>query len=154
VPGSVSRGIAPCPGCPTDCIKVYAGAGLHQEALAAIGGADPWSQRRRYEQERIDPVSTNGTLTVNGVAIPPFDPRAQPNLGLAYAVAPIGPRYDIVEHDLDVDPVEGLPESFGFTAADDQLPDLYFSEPTAGGEVLDRAAFTAAAAELRRELFR
>jgi aldehyde:ferredoxin oxidoreductase len=36
----------------------------------------------------------------------------QPNLGLAYAVSPIGPRYDLIEHDLDFDPVEGMPSSF------------------------------------------
>jgi aldehyde:ferredoxin oxidoreductase len=38
--------------------------------------------------------------------------QQQPNLGLAYAVSPIGPRYDLVEHDLDFDPDEGMPSSF------------------------------------------
>jgi aldehyde:ferredoxin oxidoreductase len=51
-------------------------------------------------------------MTVRGVELPPFDPRVQPGLGLGYAVAPIGPRYDIVEHDLDFDPERGLPECF------------------------------------------
>ncbi|MFF5083946.1 aldehyde ferredoxin oxidoreductase N-terminal domain-containing protein [Actinoplanes sp. NPDC000266] len=102
--------IAACPGCPTDCVKVYAGAGLHQEALAALGG--DWSQLRVHEQQGTDPVSATGRLTVNGVAVPPFDPRVQPNLGLAYVVAPIGPRYDIIEHDLDFDPVDGLPAAY------------------------------------------
>lgn len=51
-------------------------------------------------------------MTVRGVELPPFDPRVQPGLGLGYAVAPIGPRYDIVEHDLDFDPDRGLPECF------------------------------------------
>ncbi|XVU21697.1 aldehyde ferredoxin oxidoreductase N-terminal domain-containing protein [Actinoplanes sp. CA-054009] len=102
--------VSPCPGCPTDCIKVYAGAGLHQEALAALGG--DWSQLHVHEQQGTDPVSATGRLTVNGVAVPPFDPRVQPNLGLAYVVAPIGPRYDIVEHDLDFDPVDGLPLAY------------------------------------------
>jgi aldehyde:ferredoxin oxidoreductase len=131
--------VAACPGCPTDCIKVYAGAGLHQEALAMLGPnlgvADPWPLLERCEQLGLDPVSLGGTLaalglgpadvermplrpaaagiTSKGVDLPPFDPRVQPNLGLAYAVSPIGPRYDIVEHDLDFDPAEGLPASFG-----------------------------------------
>lgn len=145
--------VAACPGCPTDCIKVYAGAGLHQEALAALGPnlgvADPWPLLARCEQLGLDPVSLGGTLAAAGIApadvpaavarigaggdplgegaaryapatavtskrveLPPFDPRVQPNLGLAYAVSPIGPRYDLVEHDLDFDPDEGLPASF------------------------------------------
>jgi aldehyde:ferredoxin oxidoreductase len=145
--------VAACPGCPTDCIKVYAGAGLHQEALAMLGPnlglADPWALHARCLQLGLDPVSLGGTLaaagvpavdvpavveriaagghplgegsaranpqtamTSKGVELPPFDPRVQPNLGLAYAVAPIGPRYDIIEHDLDFDPEEGLPHSY------------------------------------------
>jgi aldehyde:ferredoxin oxidoreductase len=145
---------AVCPGCPTDCVKVYGGAGLHQEALAMLGPnlgvEDPWPLLVACEQLGLDPVSLGGTLaaagvpavdvpatvariaaggdplgegsarshpatamTVSGVELPPFDPRVQPNLGLAYVVSPIGPRYDIVEHDLDFDPVDGLPASFG-----------------------------------------
>jgi len=246
VPDHIAReaGVAACPGCPTDCIKVYAGAGLHQEALAMLGpnlgNPDPWPELRRHEQEGTDPVSASGTLTVRGVAIPPFDPRVQPNLGLAYVVAPIGPRYDIIEHDLDFDPAEGLPAAYpelerlgvrvprprgeldvwrtaqlmrlwsgldalgvcvfaatptrplslrqvtdlvaavdgrrpdvlGLGAARlslqhevnvrlgrataETLPDLFFTEPVRSGRyagaVLDRAAFTAAAAELRDHL--
>jgi aldehyde:ferredoxin oxidoreductase len=265
VPATLSRTVAACPGCPTDCIKVYGGAGLHQEALAMLGPnlgvADPWPLLVRCEQLGLDPVSLGGTLaalglddvdrmpvrpatagvTSKGVDLPPFDPRVQPNLGLAYAVSPIGPRYDIVEHDLDFDPDEGLPASFdemrrlgvtvprprgeldvfrtaqlmrlwsgldalgvclfaatptrplrlaqvselvlaitgrrpdvlelgaerlrlqfevnrrlGFTAADDRLPDLFFTEPVRAGRyagaVLDRASFTAAVDHLRAEL--
>ncbi len=164
--------VAACPGCPTDCIKVYAGAPVHQEALAMLGAnlglptggrpeagrpgaGDPWSLNARCLQLGVDPVSFAGTvataglqpadipaaledlvgadraglalgaaalaaagrarqpvMTSKGVELPPFDPRVQPNLGLGYAVAPIGPRYDIVEHDLDFDPDEGMPECF------------------------------------------
>jgi aldehyde:ferredoxin oxidoreductase len=253
VPPDIARTVAPCPGCPTDCIKVYAGAGLHQEALAALGPglgvADPWPLLARCEQLGLDPVSHAAAgvapgaipVTSKGVAVPPFDPRVQPNLGLAYAVSPIGPRYDIVEHDLDFDPDEGMPSAFpemrllgaevprprgeldvdrtaqlmrlwsgldalgvcvfaatptrplrlaqitdlvaaitgrtpdvlalgatrlrlqfelnrrlGFTPADDRLPDLFFTEPVRAGRyagaVLDREAFTAAAADLRSSL--
>jgi aldehyde:ferredoxin oxidoreductase len=115
-----ASGVASCPGCPTDCIKVYAGAGLHQEALAMLGpnaGTDPWPLLSRCEQLGLDPVEVGARLagppvTSKGVAIPPFDPRVQPNLGLAYAVSPIGPRYDLIEHDLDFDPDEGMPSTF------------------------------------------
>ena len=46
-------------------------------------------------------------MTAGGVELPPFDPRVQPGLGLMYAAAPTGPRYDAVEHDLDFDPEQG-----------------------------------------------
>ena len=123
VPPAIAAGatIAACPHCPTNCIKVYAGAGVHQEALAMLGphdgNPDPWPLLAHHEQEGTDPVQASGTLTVRGVAVPPFDPRVQPNLGLAYAAAPIGPRYDIVEHDLDFDPAEGIPSAYPELAA-------------------------------------
>jgi aldehyde:ferredoxin oxidoreductase len=154
----VPQRVAACPGCPTDCMKVYAGAALHQEALAMlgpnIGCPDPWTLHARCLQLGLDSVSLGGTLaaariaperigatveaiahghdrdlgqgaaalvragraadqamTSKGVELPPFDPRVQPNLGLAWAVSPIGPRYDIVEHDLDF-VADGLTESF------------------------------------------
>jgi aldehyde:ferredoxin oxidoreductase len=152
--------VAACPGCPTGCMKVYAGGALSQEALAAlgpnIGVDDPWTLHTRCVRAGVDPVSFAGTVAaagvpssavtqalkglVNGhdpyglaigagrlaaagrarrpamtskdVELPPFDPRVQPNLGLAYAVNPIGPRYDAVEHDLDFMPDGGMPWSF------------------------------------------
>lgn len=51
-------------------------------------------------------------MVSKGVELPPFDPRVQPGLGVGYAVAAIGPRYDICEHDLDFDPVEGKPHCY------------------------------------------
>ena len=51
-------------------------------------------------------------MTAGGVELPPFDPRVQPGLGLMYAAAPTGPRYDAVEHDLDFDPEQGMPHCF------------------------------------------
>lgn len=43
-------------------------------------------------------------LTVKQMPIPPFDPRGNQGLGLAMALNPTGPRYDVVEHDIDFDP--------------------------------------------------
>lgn len=43
-------------------------------------------------------------LQIKGMAIPPFDPRGSQGLGLAMALNPGGPRYDVVEHDVDFDP--------------------------------------------------
>jgi aldehyde:ferredoxin oxidoreductase len=46
-------------------------------------------------------------LHSKGLELVSFDPRGSAGQGLAYAVSPVGPRYDIVEHDIDFDPVDG-----------------------------------------------
>ncbi|MEV4288293.1 aldehyde ferredoxin oxidoreductase C-terminal domain-containing protein [Nonomuraea bangladeshensis] len=178
-----------CPGCPNDCLKVYAPpsaperrpGGLGQEAFPSLGwnlGIDDLdtvlAANARCNDLGLDPVSLGGTLafamecagrgllpggpafgaaaalpglvadvahrtgelgdlladgaaraaaalgpeaaryamTVKGAELPCFDPRVQPGLGLGYALAPGGPRYDALEHDLDFDPVEGLTYCF------------------------------------------
>jgi aldehyde:ferredoxin oxidoreductase len=68
-------------------------------------------------------------MVSKGVELPPFDPRVQPNLGLGYVVAPIGPRYDIVEHDLDFLADGGLAYSF------DEARRLGVAVPRAPGEL-------------------
>jgi aldehyde:ferredoxin oxidoreductase len=57
-----------------------------KRAAAAIGGPAP-----RY------------AMHVKGLEMVCFEPRTQTNLALGYATAPIGPRYDICEHDWDFD---------------------------------------------------
>lgn len=42
-------------------------------------------------------------MHVKGLEMVCFEPRSQTNLALGYAVAPVGPRYDICEHDWDFD---------------------------------------------------
>jgi len=42
-------------------------------------------------------------MHVKGLEMVPFEPRSQTNLALGYAVASVGPRYDICEHDWDFD---------------------------------------------------
>lgn len=44
-------------------------------------------------------------LHVKGLEMVCFDPRTQVGLGLGYATAPIGPRYEICEHDMNFDQV-------------------------------------------------
>jgi aldehyde:ferredoxin oxidoreductase len=172
-----------CPYCPTDCVKVFDGAGLHQEAVAALGpnlGIDDpatvLAANAACQRLGLDPASAGGALgclfeaaerglvpwrtpvplgfgaagslvplleliaygdgdlaealrggaaelarrlgapelamTVRGVELPPFDPRVQPGLGLGYVAAPVGPRYDICEHDLDFDVADGDPSCY------------------------------------------
>ncbi|MFS1301918.1 aldehyde ferredoxin oxidoreductase family protein [Streptosporangium longisporum] len=46
-------------------------------------------------------------MHVKGLEMVSFEPRASAGQALAYAVSPVGPRYEIVEHDIDFDPVGG-----------------------------------------------
>ncbi|MFN9432947.1 MAG: aldehyde ferredoxin oxidoreductase C-terminal domain-containing protein [Acidobacteriota bacterium] len=50
-------------------------------------------------------------MEVKGLEMVPFEPRTQTNLALGYAVAPVGPRYDICEHDWDFDTEAGWPHA-------------------------------------------
>ena len=42
-------------------------------------------------------------MQVKGIPLPPWDPRGAQGLGLIMAINPSGPRYDVVEHDIDFD---------------------------------------------------
>jgi aldehyde:ferredoxin oxidoreductase len=185
------RGASPCPGCPNDCIKVFAdgesasfdsrAGGLHQEITGALGanlgigdfeallqanilcndlGLDPTSlgftlsmamesmaegllpagtvpafgdaagvlelipqvvtrsgfgdvlaEGAQRAAARIGAPAARFALHVKGLEMVPFEPRTQTGLALGYAVAPIGPRYDICEHDWDYDPRMGWSHS-------------------------------------------
>jgi aldehyde:ferredoxin oxidoreductase len=48
-------------------------------------------------------------MHVKGQEMVYFDPRVSAGQALAYAVSPVGPRYEIVEHDIDFDPIYGYP---------------------------------------------
>jgi aldehyde:ferredoxin oxidoreductase len=94
------------------------------DAIAGTGTTVPGAAGTTVPDElaealRDGAVAVAGRLGVpelamasKGVELPPFDPRVQPGLGLGYAVAPIGPRYDICEHDLDFDPEDGKPHCY------------------------------------------
>jgi aldehyde:ferredoxin oxidoreductase len=57
----------------------------------------------RRAAQRIGGEAPRYAMHVKGLEMVPFEPRSQTNLALGYAVAPIGPRYDICEHDWDFD---------------------------------------------------
>jgi aldehyde:ferredoxin oxidoreductase len=46
-------------------------------------------------------------MHVKGMEFCRYDPRVSAGQALAYAVSPLGPRYEIVEHDIDFDPEDG-----------------------------------------------
>ena len=179
------RGVAACPGCPNDCMKIYhvdgrgdvRSSAMHQEVTGAMGPnlgtpdvATLISWNTRLNELGMDPVSLGFTLSmamelgargiltrtdldgidlafgnvgavetmieriarregigdrlaegtkraaarigggadafamhVKGLEMVPFEPRSQTNLATGFAVAPVGPRYDICEHDWDYD---------------------------------------------------
>lgn len=82
-------------------------------------------------------------MHVKGLEMPRYDPRVSAGQALAYAVSPLGPRYEIVEHDLDFDPVDGPPHGL------DQMATLgtYDWEPMARLDV-ERVARTVTLMEL------
>ncbi|MET0233387.1 MAG: aldehyde ferredoxin oxidoreductase C-terminal domain-containing protein [Kibdelosporangium sp.] len=49
-------------------------------------------------------------LHSKGIEMSGFDPRGNHGLAVAFAVHPLGPRYDAVEHDIDFDPEWGRPQ--------------------------------------------
>jgi aldehyde:ferredoxin oxidoreductase len=55
----------------------------------------------------LGPHTAQYALHSKGIDLCGFDPRGNQRLALAYAVHPLGPRYDAVEHDIDFDPVAG-----------------------------------------------
>ena len=65
--------------------------------------------------ERIGNGSERYAMHVKGVELVPFEPRSQSNLALGYATAPIGPRYDICEHDWDFDTQVGWDHSLDYS---------------------------------------
>jgi aldehyde:ferredoxin oxidoreductase len=60
--------------------------------------------------------ATELAMHIKGLELTAFEPRTSAGLALAWAVSPLGPRYEIVEHDVDVDPVDGYPHGLDMMA--------------------------------------
>jgi aldehyde:ferredoxin oxidoreductase len=67
------------------------------------GLGDLLTEGTRRAADHIGGEAPRYAMHVKGLELVPFEPRSQTNLALGYAVAPIGPRYDICEHDWDFD---------------------------------------------------
>lgn len=67
------------------------------------GFGDVLAEGSRRAAESIDDEALPYAMQVKGLEMVCFEPRTQTNLALGYATAPIGPRYDICEHDWDYD---------------------------------------------------
>ncbi|MEI7988566.1 MAG: aldehyde ferredoxin oxidoreductase C-terminal domain-containing protein [Chloroflexota bacterium] len=64
---------------------------------------DLFAEGTRLASQRIGNGAERYAMQVKGLEMVCFEPRSQTNLALGYAIAPIGPRYDICEHDWDYD---------------------------------------------------
>src|SRR5206468_6876380 len=74
------------------------------ERIATRSGAGDWlADGSRRAALRLGPEAGELALTVKGLEVTSFDPRAQAGLALGFATAPFGPRYDVAEHDADYD---------------------------------------------------
>lgn len=52
----------------------------------------------------LDAELDSSAHAIKKMPIPPFDPRGSKGLGVAMSLNPTGPRYDVIEHDIDFDP--------------------------------------------------
>ncbi len=71
------------------------------------GDGDLLAEGVRRAAATLGPATERYAMHVKGVELPLPDPRGSQGQALAYAVSPLGPRYDIVEHDIDFDPEWG-----------------------------------------------
>jgi aldehyde:ferredoxin oxidoreductase len=71
------------------------------------GYGDALAEGVRRASARIGRGSERFALHVKGLEMVSFEPRTMTNLALGYATAPVGPRYDICEHDWDYDVTAG-----------------------------------------------
>ena len=78
------------------------------------GFGDILAEGSRRAAAEIGAGSERYAMHVKGLELVPFEPRSQSNLALGYATAPIGPRYDICEHDWDFDVSVGWEHSLEF----------------------------------------
>jgi aldehyde:ferredoxin oxidoreductase len=79
------------------------------------GFGDTLAEGCKRAAERIGKGAERFALHVKGLELVPFEPRTQTNLALGYAVAPVGPRYDICEHDWDYDTEVGWGHTLEFS---------------------------------------
>jgi aldehyde:ferredoxin oxidoreductase len=74
------------------------------EAIAYRQGfGDTLAEGSRRAADIIGGQAQRYALHVKGQEMVCFEPRTQTNLALGYATAPVGPRYEICEHDWDYD---------------------------------------------------
>ncbi len=89
-------------------------AGIRQLILdiaARNGAGNLLAEGVKATSEKLGPKSTHYAMHIKGLEMCVAEPRTQTNLALGYATAPIGPRYNICEHDWDYDTELGWPHT-------------------------------------------
>jgi aldehyde:ferredoxin oxidoreductase len=76
---------------------------LLEQIAARAGIGNLLAEGTRRASETLGLQSNRFAMQVKSVEMTCFEPRGQTNLALGFATAPIGPRYDICEHDWDFD---------------------------------------------------
>ena len=75
------------------------------------GDGDLLAEGSLRAAQQVGGEAIHYAMQVKGLEMVCFEPRSQTNLALGYATAPIGPRYDICEHDWDYDTEAGWPHT-------------------------------------------
>jgi aldehyde:ferredoxin oxidoreductase len=89
-------------------------AGIRQLILdiaARSGAGDLLAEGVKRTSEELGAKSSHYAMHIKGLEMCVAEPRTQTNLALGYATAPIGPRYNICEHDWDYDIELGWPHT-------------------------------------------
>ncbi len=80
--------------------------------IAARNGAGQLlAEGVKITSEKLGPKSSHYAMHIKGLEMCVAEPRTQTNLALGYATAPIGPRFNICEHDWDYDTELGWPHT-------------------------------------------
>jgi aldehyde:ferredoxin oxidoreductase len=89
----------------------FGNSGILPELIEAValrqGFGNLLAEGVKRVSEQIGRESSRYAMHVKGIEMVSFEPRTMTNLALGYATAPIGPRYDICEHDWDFDVAAG-----------------------------------------------
>ncbi len=76
---------------------------LIESIAKRTNAGDLLAEGSKRAAEAIGTDAASLAMQVKGLELAPFEPRTQTGLALGYATAPIGPRFDIAEHDWDFD---------------------------------------------------
>ncbi len=75
------------------------------------GAGDLLAEGVKRVSDFLGPDSAHYAMHIKGLEMCVAEPRTQTNLALGYATAPIGPRFNICEHDWDYDTELGWPHT-------------------------------------------
>lgn len=84
---------------------------LIHDISTRVGAGHLLAEGVRRASEELGPSSSHFAMHVKGLEMCVAEPRTQTNLALGYATAPIGPRFNICEHDWDYDTELGWPHT-------------------------------------------